>query len=130
MQAVIPSLSGIGWIKDPNTMLTTMFTNMLVSEVSQSTVYHGTITSLPSIIALYQDDINEMTSVLQSALTKYFQSVFNIVDITVNTYDVLDRTYKLEIVINVTHNSQVYNLATAFVIDGGILTGVLKELNK
>lgn len=128
--AVVPSLSGAGWVKDPKLQLDTMFAYALVCDYSQSTIYGGSITSIPYIIATYMDDISELCSQLESSLFRYYQRVFSTVQVDVTNTTTDGVSYALYISVVVTSAGQSYSLAVTGTVDNGALNNVITRLNQ
>ena len=126
---VVPQLGGAGWISDPAQQLNTMMAYAITSNYSQSTIYKGKVTSIPYILAQYQNNQAELVSHLQSSLTEYFYPVFDSVTVDVSA-DLPDaRRYNIYITIEVTKDSKVYNLAVTAPVDNGVLAKTLVEIN-
>ena len=130
MNPVLPVLGGSSWVTDPALLLSTLFAHCLVADYSQSTIYNGTITSIPYFIATYQNDPLTMTVKLEEALTLYYSRYFNNVTITVTYNDTQEITYPLNISILAIVNGVSYSLANVASIKNGVLLDVLQEINK
>jgi len=130
MASVIPNLGSDSWVSDPNKKLTLMFAHALLADNSQSTIYNGSITSIPYIIGVYQNNTIEMTNQLETALSTYFLRGFDTADVTISNTTPTDGKYQLNVSVNVTWNQIPYSLNQAFTVAGGVLTNLFKAINK
>ena len=130
MTPILPALNGNGWVTDPTILLNTLFAQCLVADYSQSTIYDGTITSIPYLVATYQDNPLVMATKLEEALTLYYSRYFVQVTVLVTYSDVPDILYPLYISIDVIVGGITYSLANVASIKNGMLNAVLQEINK
>lgn len=127
---LVPHLGGEGWVADPARQLNLLFAHALVADGNQSTIYKDTITSIPFIVAQYQDSPQNMATNLQEALTTYFSRFFATVDVEVNVNNVLNHQYTLYLSVIVTAtDGNTYSLAFESLVDQGSLKAVLTALN-
>lgn len=68
---IYPSLSTDGWIEAPLPKLDALITDFGYSEYSQSTLYHGRVSSLPYIIKANQGDPAGTSRDVIQSLTNY-----------------------------------------------------------
>lgn len=116
--AVLPSLSRVGILTNPKTILLKCFENFLVSDYSQSTTFIGEVVSLKYILATNKE-VSEIKSSIISNLEKmylnYFKSVIvNVTDndsennsvvqysIDISVTDYTDKTHALSEIISTT----------------------------
>lgn len=129
-QIVLPVLGGEGWVTDTTNKISILMAQALVADYSQTTIYADTITSIPYIVAQYQTDPLNMAIKLEDTLTTYYKRYFTQVTVTVTYDDTPGITYPLYISIIVVNDGISYSLANVASIDKGILTTVLREVNK
>lgn len=130
MTTVLASLSGAGWIEDPALQLKTLFANAIVSDESQSTIYSGSITSIPYIVAKFKNNQIELANELEAALTAYYNRYFTDSSISVE-YSNPDSAgiFNLYLAITVTRNSKTYSLKAQATVDKGVLADVFELIN-
>lgn len=129
-QIVLPVLGGEGWVTDTASKISILMAQALVADYSQTTIYADTVTSIPYIVAQYQTDPLNMAIKLQDALTVYYNRYFTQVTVTVTYDDTPGITYPLYISIVIVDQGNSYSLANVASIDKGMLTTVLREVNK
>lgn len=129
-QIVLPVLGGEGWVTDTANQISILMAQALVADYSQTTIYADSVTSIPYIVAQYQTDPLNMAIKLEDALMTYYKRYFTQVTVTVTYDDTPGITYPLYISIIVVDNGTSYSLANVASIDKGILTAVLREVNK
>lgn len=130
MSKVVPELGSGEWIRDPETKLTMLFGHALVSDYSQSNIYHGQVTSIPFIIAENQDNISAMTSEMEAALNVYYRRYFSEVNVVVTANESDTGQYGLVISVSVVDNNKTYNLSVAGALQGNRLVDIVKEVNR
>lgn len=136
MKRLLPELGSGGWLSDPQQKLTLLFGHALASDASQSNIYDGAVTSIPDIIARYQNDVNDMVLQMDQALTtyysRYFDSVIVIssVDADSNTTGSDDGVYTLSISIEVVDSGKTYSLAVSGQLEDSKMINIIKEVNR
>lgn len=127
---LIPSLSGNGWLTDPQEQLGYMMASVLTSDYSQSTVYADEIVSLPWIVAQNQTHKSIVAEILYDGLVKMFSRVFDTVNCVISTDNGTDVLYELTIDLSVTKNAKGYSLLTAATIENGVLKNTIQNVNQ
>ena len=84
MDAVIPTLSPDGWVQTASLKLDYLLSHFFLSEYSASYLHYGQITSLPWIIATYNQDATRMAKECESTLESYLSSYYDKVKVRVN----------------------------------------------
>lgn len=79
-----PSLDVDGWTKSSLHVADKMLSDFFLSEYSQTFAFAGTVKSFPWFIQQYESDPLQLISNLQSALSTYFTTQFNDVDVQMN----------------------------------------------
>lgn len=130
----VPSLGSNGWVTNPGTMIETVFAFALTSDYSQSTIYQGEVTSIPYLINLYQQNREELSERLETALrtlySRYnFENLYIDVTTTDNSLSGSPQTYDLSIVIEVTVDGRNYNLSRIARNLGSELAPVFEAIN-
>jgi len=130
MAIVLPCLSGDSWCTDIRRQISNLFAYALTSNYSQSNIYNGNITSIPYLIAKYQNNQLDMADEMQVALTKYYNRYFPNTNIQVDYDTPVNDSYKLYISVTITVNGIVYTLAVVAAVDNGALSKVLSQINQ
>lgn len=116
---VLPSLSSSGFIAQTAEKADRLLSYFFLTEGSQSELYRDKITSLPTLIQLYNDQTTVLAEETQQLLTQYFNRYFS--DVTVNATAAIPQTGEdhrtvLTIQVTFTDNGQVFDLAKAISI--------------
>lgn len=132
-RSVLPSLSGAGWVTEPGKMLSLLYAQALIALRSQSTIYYGNITSIPQIIASYQNSPSLLIEEMEKSLSNYLASYFDAVVVNV-TSDATDLNliigYTIYIYIKVTRDGIEKTLSVAMNTDDVVLRKVLGAINE
>ena len=75
MKTMVPTLSGIGWATEPNTVLAAMFNNMYAAEYDQSTIYNGSIVSMQFEVQRNGNSPEALANALTEKLNVYFHEL-------------------------------------------------------
>ncbi len=131
MAPILPTLTSVGWLKNPKDIMGTLFANALVSDYSQSNIYQGTITSISYIVFTHQNNIDALTTALRDQLEKYYSRYFDNT-LTVETASSINSNGKYTISCNISAiaNGELLALATIGTLDDGVLKDVIYEINK
>ena len=129
MGIAVPSLSS--WLNDIAEKADSLLAFYLVSEESQSYVYKGSVSSLPSDIAMTTGDISELPTLVKNTLGAMCSRYFDKSDITVNINepDPTQPTRQLlTIDITVYENDVMYSLGRLIeLVDGK--TSTITDIN-
>lgn len=82
----LPSLSGAGWISDPDVIANQLFATFFLTDYSQTALYTGHVSSFAYCMHLYNpndQDRTKLTSLIDKVLTVYYLRYFD--DVTVET---------------------------------------------
>lgn len=124
---VVPSLSE--WITDPKKKLNTQFAYALTADYSQSTNFNGKVTSIPWLIATYQNNQAELANEMEVALRAMYYDMFDSVTVNISYDTPVNATYNLYISIEVMQAGNSYDLAIVGQVDNGVLKSVLNQIN-
>lgn len=127
---VVPSLGFMGWISDPVKKLDMLFSYILESDNSQSTVFYGRVVSLQFIFAKYQNYPTELANELQIKLQELFGRYFEIASVQckVGATDENNRT-EIDLSISVQENGNTYEMVNTLALENGKAKKVVKEVN-
>ena len=93
----IPTLSTLGYAKNPPEMAKKLIEYYNESNASQSTLFFGMVYSLAERIVAHGTDAQALSEAITSDLTKMFAPFFNDTSIQVKVVDNKDGTYNLMI---------------------------------
>lgn len=128
---VVPELGFMGWISDPLKKVDMLFSHVLESDFSQSTIYQGKVTSLPYIIARHQHDPLELQGEIQIQLSAYFGRYFEIASVLCKSGELNENNqYPVSLSISVQENGKLYELVNTLFLENGKVVKVLNEVNK
>ena len=130
MAIVIPELGPGGWVTDPVKQLSIMFSDTLLADASQSTIFRGKVLSFTSLLHRYQNEPTELCQQIISNYNNYFSSVFDSSDVSCTVEDSDGVNYTLILSISVSRAGHRYDLTTAIKTKDGMIDEVLKEINK
>lgn len=82
---VNPTLDGKGWVTAPNDLLDVAFSDFMMSDYSQSSLFYGQIASLPYLIARCGQDLQRLKQEVRSTLETHLGGYFDTVQVTVDT---------------------------------------------
>ena len=121
MTATLPMLSGEGWQKDPDMIMSKLFIHIFLTDYSQSNIYQGKVTSLQYILAEYGDDVPKLTREVTEAVKTYYRNYFDSADVEfeLSQQDDPDVSAKMifDIRITTTLNGKTYDLNRTMQID-------------
>lgn len=84
-EPVNPTLDGKGWVTAPNDLLDVAFSDFMMSDYSQSSLFYGQIASLPYLIAQCGQDLLRLKQEVRSTLERHLGPYFDTVQVTVET---------------------------------------------
>lgn len=84
-QPVNPTLDGKGWVTAPNDLLDVAFSDFMMSDYSQSSLFYGQIASLPYLIARCGQDLFRLKQEVRSTLESHLGPYFDVVQVTADT---------------------------------------------
>lgn len=125
---VWPTLSGEGFLTDPSRILNTSFAHTLASDVLQSSIYCGEITSMTDIIVENQANPLKLIDKLESSYTKFYNKIFDSTDVTATYVNNPDSSYSINLAIIVTKDNLNYSLSYTAPLDNSSLLNALKGL--
>lgn len=109
----VPTLSSTGWVNQPAEAADKLLSYFFLSDASQSQLYRGNVTALPSIIQRYGNDRNlivrETERQLGDMLSRYFDSA----DVTADVDNPVagdEGRMNLRIIVNLKLDGQTYSL--------------------
>jgi recombinational DNA repair protein RecT len=125
---VWPSLNGEGWITDPARILNTSFAHTLASDVIQTGIYSGSITSMTDIIVRNQNNPTDLMHALENAYTVFYNRIFDscVVNATYNLNP--DSSYSVNLAIVVYKDSVPYSLSYTGPMDVSSLQAAIQGL--
>ncbi len=131
MAVVVPELGSGSWVKDPLKQLELLFAHALTSNYSQSTIYPNKVTSIPYIIAKYQQYPESLISEMNKALTAYLLRYFSNVNVQCGLGDETeDNRYDLNISATVTRDGVTHGLSQIITLKDGKIVNVIRATNR
>lgn len=76
-RTAVPSLSTSGWVESLIEKTDILLSHFFLADYHQSSLYKGSVTSLPWIIANYGNDQIKVTDKMRIALEQYFSRYFD-----------------------------------------------------
>lgn len=104
MSKFIPTMSTMGWVDTIEEKADFTLSWFLVSDYSQSVVYHGSIKSLPWYIQRYSNNPYELRSQMITGLNELFSATFDegvTVDVEIVDIDPINKPGKLTVRLSV-----------------------------
>ena len=116
---ILPILGPEGWVTDPSQALDKLYKHAFVTDFSQSTIFHGKVTSIQHVIARNPNNIDKITRDLSETLRTYIGRYFPDLDVTVKDSTIEDtdgnnpqkRTINIDIIVR--HEGKVYSLGSS-----------------
>jgi hypothetical protein len=129
---VLPILSGSGWCNDPGTILVHLFKHMVVADHSQSTIFHGNITSLPWVISVYEKDPDMLMVRLEEAIKRYISAYLTNVSVDVKYSQDTKVLYNYEIFLSINgyYNNVYCELVQTLNVNNGQIANILNLINQ
>lgn len=127
---VLPRLDGDSWIEEPKAQAQQLLSNAIVADYSQSTVFHKNVTSIPYLVASYQNDPAALCLNIAEALKIMYQRYFDSATIDCNYITNPDTSYTISIGILLIKNGITYSIERHFNHSANALSSILTELNK
>ena len=113
----VPSLSTEGWLESVDKKADRLLAHYLLSERSQSVLYHGKIKSVPYLVATYGNNTLDLQDKIGEGLYDLFSPYFDDLSYEVTVEEDKDNTAALEIKISATVTERGVNYDLAFLID-------------
>lgn len=127
---VIPELGG-GWTSDIEGKLALALAHALAADASQSNIYAGSITSIPSIIHRYQHETDLMSSEMEIKLREYLDRLFDSSKVSVEVIPSLEtNNYSLLLQLEVTTQGITKTLSKELYVKDGTLNKTINEVNR
>ena len=76
MPDTLPVLGSEGWLQDPNRIMTRLFTDMFLTDFSQSNIYYGQVMSLQYYLTTIGADPLQLTTAVEDAMSRYYSRFF------------------------------------------------------
>ena len=76
MSKTLPVLGSEGWLRDPEQIMTRLFTDMFLTDHSQSNIYMGQVMSLQYYLTTLGSDPHQLTMAVEEAMTRYYSHYF------------------------------------------------------
>lgn len=124
----LPMLSSEGWVTDPNTLMTRLFSHMFLTDEAQSNNYLGVL-SLQYITLTYGDNIGLFIEKATTAIRSYYERYFDSAEVEINLYEDEGSKQSYTIMINAVKDGQRVDLSTRLNVDNSTITAnLLTEL--
>ena len=85
MATKVPTLSTSSFVEDPVEKCDRLLAYYFINDTSQSTLYRGSIMSLPYHVQQHGHDEQQLREAVRPALDEYFRSYFDEVEVDVRT---------------------------------------------
>lgn len=128
----LPALSEDGWVMTDGRQGAILFSQLFLSDYSQTYIYRNEVTSMAWIVATSQGDMNKLNSLTKSSLERYFSRYFKdvVVETKTSSDPVNPSKYGLTIFLSYTGKDGVhYNLGKMAQIDNDLIKKVVNLNN-
>lgn len=126
-----PSMSGLGWVKDPATALPLLMADYFTSLRSQTSLFRGNISSLPGDLQAGKASASVMANTIQASLRMLMGAYFDETDISVDTEPIEGSEFtKLKIYVTVTDGGFTYGIERSAKIADGLFEELLQQINQ
>lgn len=124
----IPTLTAKGFVTSMVDMMSLAMNYFFVSRYSQSTLYRGSVASLPYIIQQGSGDEIAIRSVMEEELNKYLRRIFDAASVSVTTTDT-GTGISVNITGTVTNNNVTENYAYLVKTSSNRVLSIINVLN-
>ena len=110
----VPKLGPEGWVSDKNELLNELFKHAMASDLSQSNMYLGSVTSIPGIIQRSGNDMELLLDTLSVELRYYVERYFDSAEVSaVDSTPNEEARREIDIDVTAYHDGVAYNLGAA-----------------
>lgn len=117
MSKTLPVLGSEGWLKDPEQTMVRLFTDMFITDYSQSNIFHGQVASLQYYLTTLNGDPIAITEAVERMITSYYGRYFDTVSCSFKHDDSLETELAFDLSIEAYRAGTRYDLARRVVTD-------------
>ena len=128
MTTVVPSVSTQGWLTIPGEKADRLLSYFFSSEYSQTKSYYGRISSLPFLIASYQNRLDDLKVAISKDLNALMASFFDkvLIEVDVVPDDSSETRYTIKLSAKIIDDEVSYELARVIRIKDSVINKIIK----
>lgn len=117
MSKTLPVLGSEGWLKDPEQTMVRLFTDMFLTDYSQSNIYHGQVASLQYYLTTLNGDPIAITEAVERMLNRYYGRYFDSVTALFKHDDSIETELAFDLSVEAYRDGVRYDLSRRVITD-------------